>query len=55
MFRAEPKILPADANDHAGACKDQCGDGDCQEMVCQAIGCPCSETEESCPQDCSKK
>ncbi len=33
-------------------CKNQCGDGVCQEIVCQAVGCPCSETKVSCPQDC---
>jgi hypothetical protein len=33
-------------------CKNLCGDGTCQEIVCLAIGCPCSETSESCPQDC---
>lgn len=33
-------------------CKDLCGDGECQEIVCMAIGCPCSETKDSCPQDC---
>lgn len=33
-------------------CKDLCGDGQCQEMVCMAIGCPCAETAESCPEDC---
>jgi hypothetical protein len=37
------------------ACKDLCGDGVCQEIVCLAIGCPCSETPESCPQDCAQK
>jgi len=35
-----------------GICKDQCGDGVCQEIVCLAIGCPCAETKESCSQDC---
>ncbi len=34
------------------ACEDLCGDGICQEVVCMAIGCPCSETPESCPSDC---
>lgn len=34
------------------SCEDNCGDGQCAEMVCQAIGCPCSETPETCPQDC---
>lgn len=33
-------------------CKNLCGNGVCQEIVCMAIGCPCSETKESCPQDC---
>jgi hypothetical protein len=33
-------------------CEDLCGDGKCQEIVCMAIGCPCAETKESCPQDC---
>lgn len=33
-------------------CQDFCGDGICQEIVCLAIGCPCAETAESCPQDC---
>jgi len=35
------------------ACQDLCGDGICQEVVCMAIGCPCAETAESCPQDCA--
>lgn len=34
-------------------CKDLCGDGTCQEVVCLAIGCPCAETLITCPQDCS--
>ena len=36
-------------------CKDLCGDGICQEIVCLAIGCPCAETKESCPEDCQKQ
>ena len=36
-------------------CKDFCGDGNCQEIVCQAVGCPCSETKENCPKDCQKE
>lgn len=34
------------------ACKDLCGNGRCEEIVCMAVGCPCPETPESCPQDC---
>ncbi|MEM7818294.1 MAG: DUF333 domain-containing protein, partial [Candidatus Aenigmatarchaeota archaeon] len=33
-------------------CRDLCGDGICQEIVCMAVGCPCSESPETCPQDC---
>ncbi len=33
-------------------CKDFCGDGICQQMVCAAVGCPCAETAETCHQDC---
>jgi hypothetical protein len=33
-------------------CQDKCGNGVCEEVVCAAIGCPCAETKESCPQDC---
>lgn len=34
-------------------CKDMCGDGECQEVVCEAVGCPCSETKQSCAKDCN--
>lgn len=34
------------------ACVDRCGDGQCQEIVCMAVGCPCAETHKSCPKDC---
>ncbi len=40
------------AKEPPAGCKDLCGDGICQEVVCLAIGCPCAETVESCPQDC---
>lgn len=33
-------------------CKDMCGDGVCQEIVCMAVGCPCPETPDTCPIDC---
>ena len=29
-----------------------CGDGICQEVTCDAIGCPQPESPTSCPQDC---
>lgn len=39
--------------DTASTCKNLCGDGECQEVVCQAVGCPCAETPDSCPSDCA--
>ena len=36
-------------------CTDQCGNGTCEEMVCMAVGCPCAETAETCPEDCAVK
>jgi hypothetical protein len=35
-------------------CIDKCGDGVCQEVVCEAIGCPCVETKITCPSDCEQ-
>ncbi|MDD5145998.1 MAG: hypothetical protein PHF44_04120 [Candidatus Pacebacteria bacterium] len=40
------------SSDGGEICKDLCGDGTCQEIVCLALGCPCAETKQSCPQDC---
>ena len=37
------------------ACKNLCGDGICQEFVCEAVGCPCAETKDNCLQDCNKE
>lgn len=37
------------------ACEDMCGDGECQEMVCQADGCPCAEDELICEEDCGEQ
>lgn len=36
------------------ACKDLCGNGTCEEMVCMAVGCPCAESHASCPADCKE-
>ena len=36
------------------SCENLCGDGTCQKIVCMAIGCPCSESSASCPDDCSR-
>lgn len=39
-------------NTSNSSCKDKCGDGVCQEIVCMAVGCPCAENKISCPKDC---
>lgn len=31
-----------------------CGDGICQNVVCQGLGCPEPETPETCPADCTE-
>ncbi|MEW6610246.1 MAG: hypothetical protein AB1352_01265 [Patescibacteria group bacterium] len=46
-----PVEEPATAED-TGTCKNLCGNGTCEEIVCMAIGCPCPETSSTCPQDC---
>ena len=38
-------------NENTG-CKDNCGNDTCEEIVCLAGGCPCAETQTSCPGDC---
>jgi hypothetical protein len=35
-------------------CVDQCGNGNCEEMVCMGETCPCAESVDSCPADCKK-
>lgn len=34
-------------------CQNMCGNGSCEAIVCEGTGCPCAETIDSCPQDCS--
>jgi hypothetical protein len=51
--KANKTTPPATSLDLANKiCVDQCGDGNCAEMVCMAEGCPCAETNQTCPQDC---
>lgn len=42
------------AGPEGAACKDVCGNGQCEEIVCMAVGCPCAESPQSCPQDCKE-
>ena len=40
-------------NNLVSRCTDKCGDGTCQEVVCQGINCPCAETKNNCSRDCT--
>jgi len=33
-------------------CENKCGNGYCDEIVCQDIDCVCEETPQNCPEDC---
>jgi hypothetical protein len=33
-------------------CENKCGDGYCDDIVCQDKGCICEESSENCPEDC---
>lgn len=46
------KAMPKDADTEKESCKNLCGDGVCQEIVCLELGCPCAETAAICPADC---
>ncbi|MFP4195615.1 MAG: hypothetical protein ACLFSN_02510 [Candidatus Woesearchaeota archaeon] len=45
--------LPDQQFPYEGFCENKCGDGQCDELVCMADGCPCTETPENCPRDCA--
>ena len=45
--------MPGNGGTNGAICKNTCGNGSCDAIVCQGTGCPCAETAESCPQDCS--
>jgi hypothetical protein len=51
---ADGKVFVQESGKPGKACKDLCGDGRCEEIVCMAVGCPCAESRQSCPQDCSE-
>lgn len=45
------KLVPPDRQSSE---LESCGDGICQSIVCQAIGCPIPETPQNCPMDCAE-
>jgi hypothetical protein len=44
---------PTTVDPEADICVNRCGNGTCEEIVCLGTGCPCSESIDTCPQDCS--
>ncbi len=51
----ENKEQNKEQNKELVICRDDCGDGICQMIVCtDDMNCPCLETPESCPQDCQE-
>jgi len=36
-------------------CENKCGNGTCEMVACLGTGCPCVETEMTCPSDCAEK
>jgi hypothetical protein len=55
LFELTPdgSTVERNGNNDADICVDMCGDGVCQEIVCMGEGCPCPETAQNCPADCS--
>lgn len=47
-----PADIPPPTTYSAPGCVNQCGNGACDFVVCQAAGCPCAEDPETCPLDC---
>ncbi len=45
-------VIGAVHSQGTSGCTDNCGNGLCEEMVCLALGCPCGESNDSCPEDC---
>jgi hypothetical protein len=46
------EIMNQEKNQEGAICKSKCGDNFCDEVVCQAEGCPCAENNKNCPKDC---
>lgn len=54
FFQQQPQRPDGDKVQMGGICKNMCGDGVCQQIVCMGSGCPCAETPANCPKDCAQ-
>ena len=50
--RPTPNPILSTTSENQKNCKDLCGNGICDEMVCMEVGCPCAESQSTCPADC---
>ncbi|MFZ2970362.1 MAG: hypothetical protein WA063_04400 [Minisyncoccia bacterium] len=53
-FGVDKEQSPISGSGETDTCTN-CGNGVCEEVVCMAIGCPCPETPETCPEDCNPR
>lgn len=44
--------LPAIEDRFDTTCENKCGNGYCDDVVCQDFGCVCEESKINCPEDC---
>ncbi len=54
---AELRLTPADnttpiVDRFDEFCENKCGDGFCNDVVCQDVDCTCEESKDTCPEDC---
>ncbi len=52
VYVEETYTKPGGGAPRPDSCLDLCGDGRCEEIACEALGCPCPESPNTCPADC---
>ena len=51
-FTPMGESLPAIVDRFEYTCENKCGDGYCDDNVCQGANCTCEESLQNCPEDC---
>ncbi|MCB0331963.1 MAG: hypothetical protein KDD55_00620 [Bdellovibrionales bacterium] len=49
----DQKVYSPSKKSRQAGCKNLCGNGVCDQIVCAALDCPCPEDPHSCPADCT--
>ncbi|MGV8151353.1 MAG: hypothetical protein ACP5NV_06525 [Candidatus Woesearchaeota archaeon] len=52
LFTPKAQSLPPIIDRFDYTCENKCGDGLCDDIVCQSANCTCEETRDNCPEDC---